>query len=99
MMWLIIITFAAIMLLWIYSYVQFFRDRKRYNEVNLFIEFIEDLAYDYQLRHIKDQSIEQLIESWKNFVNKYTFRDLYKSNKSLELENWYTNEEINKIYS
>lgn len=85
------ILILAILIAIIYVVYKCDRDIHRAIELYGFMDELTDLAYNYNLKH-DDSAME-----W--FVNKWTYNDFFKSNKSLILEEWFTEEEINKIKS
>jgi len=55
------------------------------------------LCFDYNIRHKTKALSDECAWTW--FFGKYEYNDFMKSFKPLKLENWYTQELIEKIYS
>ena len=73
--------------------------QKRVEEVSKFFHMLGDMAYDYNMRHIEQLTLDKIGEVYKWFADKYTFRQLLYSSRPLTLEEWYTKEELEKIRS
>ena len=70
---------------------------RRNNEVAKFKHMLGDMAHDYNIRHIKELTLEDVPKVWDWFANKWTYDELLYSSKPLILEEWFTPEEIEKI--
>lgn len=67
----------------------------RNNKVFSFKLLLSELAYEYEMRHLLEQTG---ISAYEWFANKYSYEDMMWSFKKLRLEDWYTEEEIYKIH-
>lgn len=70
---------------------------ERSKEVYKFKCMLEDMAYDYNKRHIKEIEVEEIEKVYNWFVDKWSYKKLLDSSKPLTLEEWYTKEEIERI--
>lgn len=68
---------------------------KRMNKIEPFYNHILDLCNSYDLRHYQDPDFESSLV----WFDKYLYYDFLYSFKSLRLEEWYSQEEIQKILS
>lgn len=75
------------------------KELDRNKKVNQFRYMLCDMAHDYNMRHIKELSIANVYEVLEWFANKWSYDDMFYSSKPLVLEEWYTQEELERINS
>lgn len=89
---LIVIGFSAYMILDVY------RILKRNDKVYDFEMKLLEIGGYYYMRHALAGDPDAL-NVYDRFVNKWSYNDLLNSRKPLELEVWYSKEELDKIKS
>lgn len=87
MILLIILSISLVFSIWLWN---------RNNQVALFYGYIVELAYSYNVRQLNKHNLEYK-DAFQWFAEKYIYEDFLFSFKSLELEYWYTKEEIEEI--
>lgn len=69
----------------------------RNGQVRDFCIHLVDMAYEYELRRIKETEPRKTENAYNWFVHKYSYDNFLYSLKPLKLENWYTEEELKEI--
>lgn len=75
------------------------RSLERNKQVYVFRSHLIDMLDSYINRHIKTITEEEYDTMVRRFLHKWSYQDMLESTKPLILEEWFTEEEINKINS
>lgn len=93
---LIVIWSAAIIVcgLGLYQSIQRFRRNKAVGRFRLTLHC---MSFGYNMRHLEEAISGERDDAFEWFSEKYTYDQMLNSKKNLDLESWYTPEEIHKI--
>ena len=84
--------------IWLYRVNKEYEEiMKRNNDVYNFLMHIDELCSSYNRRKFKNNENFDWAQNW--FLQKHTYEELLYSDKPLTLEEWWTEEEIDKLMS